>query len=264
MSTLGIEVSTTVEPMETDHMIIEGAEEVDGMGQVICQSSLKVRMETDGSPICDPLELDLKMTPDMIEPVFSGAAWAGTVLWRAAARLVDTALLAPDACVSVKGRSVVELGCGLGVPGMVAARLGAKAVALTEQDSLIELLDRNVRGNFTPEVASTITSCEFFWSKDGAQQLRKDLVNGDFFDVVVCCDCVYVPLYGDCWIQLLEAIDVLSGPDTDVLISLERRHVRDGDDGVKPFLAGMASNGFKSTSLPSELPVELYHFRRCS
>ena len=32
MSTLGIEVSTTVEPMETDHMIIEGAEEVDGMG----------------------------------------------------------------------------------------------------------------------------------------------------------------------------------------------------------------------------------------
>ena len=55
----------------------------------------------------------------------------------------------------------------------------------------------------------------------------------------MCCDCVYVPLYGDSWKALLEAIDALAGPATDVLISLERRHVKDGDDGVDPFLDGM-------------------------
>ena len=43
--------------------------------------------------------------------------------------------------------------------------------------------------------------------------------------MIVCCDCVYVPLYGDSWKALLEAIDALAGPATDVLISLERRHV---------------------------------------
>ena len=109
MSTLGIEVSTTVEPMETDYMVVEGAESTDAMGQAICQSSLRIRMECEGRELAKPLDLTLKMTPDTIEPVFSGASWAGTVLWRAAARLVDRAILAPDAPVRVAGRSVVEL-----------------------------------------------------------------------------------------------------------------------------------------------------------
>ena len=262
MSTLGIEVSTTVEPMETDYMVVEGAESTDAMGQAICQSSLRIRMECEGRELAKPLDLTLKMTPDTIEPVFSGASWAGTVLWRAAARLVDRAILAPDAPVRVAGRSVVELGCGLGVPGMVCARLGAAPVALTEQDSLVDLLERNVDANFSAASAANVSCRELFWSKAKAQELRDDLVGGNFFDVVVCCDCVYVPLYGDCWIQLLEAIDVLAGPRSDVLISLERRHVRDGDDGVNGFLQGMSDNGFDSTELPTEAPVVLLIFKR--
>ena len=71
-----------------------------------------------------------------------------------------------------------------------------------------------------------------------------------------------MPLYGDCWIQLLEAIDVLAGPRSDVLISLERRHVRDGDDGVNGFLQGMSDNGFESTELPTEASVVLLILKR--
>ena len=61
---------------------------------------------------------------------------------------------------------------------------------------------------------------------------------------------------------LLEAIDALAGPATDVLISLERRHVKDGDDGVDPFLEGMRANGFARTSYPAAMPVEVFRFRR--
>ena len=76
MSTLGIEVATTVEPMETDYIVVEGAESTDALGAAICQSSLTIRMERDGAELAKPLELTLKMTPDTIEPVFSGASWA--------------------------------------------------------------------------------------------------------------------------------------------------------------------------------------------
>ena len=262
MSTLGIEVATTVEPMETDYIVVEGAESTDALVAAICQSSLTIRMERDGAELAKPLELTLKMTPDTIEPVFSGASWAGTVLWRAAARLVDRALLAPGAPVSVAGRSVVELGAGLGVPGMVCARLGAAPVALTEQESLVDLLERNVAANFAPEAAKTIECRELFWSREKARELRDELLGGAPVDVILCCDCVYVPLYGDCWIQLLEAIDALAGPTSDVLIAVERRHVRDGDDGVDAFLAGMAANGFAASELATAAPVVLLHFTR--
>ena len=79
--------------------------------------------------------MDLKLSPDDLEPVFSGAAWAGTVLWRAAAVLVDRAFLGADA-VQIKGRTCIELGCGLGVPGMACARLGAQPGALPEQQRI--------------------------------------------------------------------------------------------------------------------------------
>ena len=143
MSCLGIDVSSTVQGSELEHITVEGIEATDALGRAICQSQLTVRCEGVA-----PLNLDLKLSPDDLEPVFSGAAWAGTVLWRAAAVLVDRAFLGADA-VQIKGRTCIELGCGLGVPGMACARLGAKNVALTEQQSCgnlesMDLLTRNV------------------------------------------------------------------------------------------------------------------------
>ena len=60
----------------------------------------------------------------------------------------------------------------------------------------------------------------------------------------------------------LEHITVEGIEATDVLISLERRHVKDGDDGVDPFLDGMRANGFARTSYPAAMPVEVFRFRR--
>ena len=142
MSCLGIDVSSTVQGSELEHITVEGIEATDALGRAICQSQLTVRCEGVA-----PLNLDLKLSPDDLEPVFSGAAWAGTVLWRAAAVLVDRAFLGADA-VQIKGRTCIELGCGLGVPGMACARLGARNVALTEQQ--LDLCGNQWRGIYTP------------------------------------------------------------------------------------------------------------------
>ena len=148
MSCLGIDVSSTVQGSELEHITVEGIEATDALGRAICQSQLTVRCEGVA-----PLNLDLKLSPDDLEPVFSGAAWAGTVLWRAAAVLVDRAFLGADA-VQIKGRTCIELGCGLGVPGMACARLGAKNVALTEQQ--LDLCGNQWRGIYSRHRADAV------------------------------------------------------------------------------------------------------------
>lgn len=249
---LGIETATDTEDDEYTSLAIENGASVDAVGRVICQSSLRVNVIGEA-----PLELSLQLTPDSLEPIFSGAAWAGTVLWRAAVRLIDAALLGPTRLV-VSDASVVELGAGLGVPGMVCARLGARVV-LTEQDSLVELLERNAQANFD----SGIRCAELDWEADKARRLKNDLNDGEFFDIVICCDCVYVPLYGDSFYKLVEAIDMLAGPDTQVLLSVERRFVKGGEDGVDTFLATLVAAGFDIVQhWPSEPPVDILLLRR--
>jgi predicted nicotinamide N-methyase len=64
------------------------------------------------------------------------------VLWRsgvALAREVEEADLAH--------LRVIELGCGLGLPSLVAARGGARVLATDDDDEALELLARNAREN---------------------------------------------------------------------------------------------------------------------
>ena len=47
----------------------------------------------------------------------------------------------------LRGRRVVELGCGLGVPSIVAARAGADVLATDESAEALALAERNAREN---------------------------------------------------------------------------------------------------------------------
>ena len=65
-----------------------------------------------------------------------------SVLWRsgvALARELDGEAL--------RGRRVVELGCGLGVPSIAAARMGAEVLATDTCAEALTLLERNARAN---------------------------------------------------------------------------------------------------------------------
>lgn len=141
-----------------------------------------------------------------IAPIFDGSRWAGTRLWRAAIRGIQYITGHLDAtptfldCIvnqnPTKRTSLIELGCGLGVPGMIYHMLGGNVV-LTDQANIISQLEKNVLQNF-PNTAVpagnsyTIQALPLSWSKEGISELLHKLKRSDVgFDIVLNCDCVF-------------------------------------------------------------------------
>jgi hypothetical protein len=192
--------------------------------------------------------LSTLLEEDDIAPLFDGARWAGTRLWRAAIRCIQyLAGHLPDAPVHPNVRlpksltttttdvsneinnndinskndaiSVLELGCGLGVPGMIFHLLGCNVV-LTDQEDILSQLQKNVDRNFRTSSISSISSnseqstCDkdqtnaanttttiqaqpLSWSRKDVNSLLEQVGRSETgFDVVVNCDCVFEPLYG--------------------------------------------------------------------
>jgi predicted nicotinamide N-methyase len=99
--------------------------------------------------------------------------WA--VLWRsgvALARELDGAALG--------GRRVVELGCGLALPSLVAARAGADVLATDRCAEALALVERNALANGVHIETATVD-----WERPEA------LVGRAPFDVVLAADVLY-------------------------------------------------------------------------
>jgi predicted nicotinamide N-methyase len=65
-----------------------------------------------------------------------------SVLWRSGVELAHEL----DA-VELRGLRVVELGCGLAIPSIAAARAGAEVLATDSDAEALELVERNARQN---------------------------------------------------------------------------------------------------------------------
>jgi predicted nicotinamide N-methyase len=99
--------------------------------------------------------------------------WA--VLWRsgvALARELDGGAL--------RGRRVVELGCGLAVPSLTAARAGAEVLATDSSAEALELVARNARENGVRVETEAVD-----WADPD------DLVSRGPFDLVLAADVLY-------------------------------------------------------------------------
>ncbi|KAG5188048.1 putative methyltransferase-domain-containing protein [Tribonema minus] len=202
----------------------------------------------------------------------AGACWAGTIVWQAALDLSDY-LSRHHAGQLAGGATVVELGCGIGVPGMVAHLLGASAV-LTEQAELLGLLRRNLAANFGVAHASAsqvssrrrtapfISAAQLDWATDDPRALLRDHFEGAHPDFILSADCIYEPLYGESWKALVTALRGLCGPHTRALVCVERRTA----DGINGFLDAARGAGLEVTlphaSGASGVPIELYEMRQ--
>jgi predicted nicotinamide N-methyase len=126
-------------------------------------------------------ELRLLQPQESAELPDSGAVeWAPiapywSVLWRsgvALARELDGAPLG--------GLSVVELGCGLAVPSIAAARAGANVLATDACAEALALVERNAAANDVP-----IETAAVDWAEPD------DLVRRAPFDLVLAADVLY-------------------------------------------------------------------------
>jgi predicted nicotinamide N-methyase len=99
--------------------------------------------------------------------------WA--VLWRS-----GLALARELAGERLDGLRVIELGCGLGVPSLVAARAGASVLATDEDAEGLRLLERNAREN-----GLAVETARIEW------EAADDLVAREPFDLVIAADVLY-------------------------------------------------------------------------
>ena len=153
--------------------------------------------------------------------------------------------------------SCLELGCGLGLPAMLLHRFHPDShVVLTDCESLLPQLQQNLTNNFTN--TQHLQAATLDWESD--EDLANLLVNCGLsaFDVVLNCDCIYEPLYGESWKSLLKVqIKCLeANPNALVLTSLERRKF----DGADRYLAALREHPLiaKVALVHEEDPVEIY------
>ena len=110
-----------------------------------------------------------------------------SVLWRsgaALAREVDG--------MALHGVRVVELGCGLALPSLAAARAGADVLATDACEEALALAERNARLNDVSVETATVD-----WADPGALLARAP------FDVVLAADVLYESANVDRLVSLL-------------------------------------------------------------
>jgi predicted nicotinamide N-methyase len=99
--------------------------------------------------------------------------WA--VLWRSGVALAHQL----DG-MAIRGLRVVELGCGLAVPSLAAARAGAEVLATDAEPEALALVARNARTN-----GLRIETLTVDWAEPGALRQRAP------FDLVLAADVLY-------------------------------------------------------------------------
>src|SRR6478736_4800063 len=93
------------------------------------------------------------LTPDDEQRYFADLAGRlpyGVVLWPAAIALAHEVATRP---AEFRGRTVLELGAGTGLPGIVAASLGARVVQTDRQAGAMQVCRLNGERNGVPTIA---------------------------------------------------------------------------------------------------------------
>jgi len=97
------------------------------------------------------------------------------VLWRS-----GVALARELAGVPLRGLRVVELGCGLAVPSLVAARAGATVLCTDAEPEALELVARNARAN-----GVSVETMRADWTEPHVLRARAP------FDIALASDVLY-------------------------------------------------------------------------
>lgn len=133
----------------------------------IHNQTVQLQFPPSGEGASDPISIALAVDA---APGCGGIAWpAGEVL---------SAYLARRG--SLKGKSILELGSGTGLVGLVAGHLGGR-VCITDQAPLLDIMARNVAEN---GLSHTVTVAELNWGEPISQDIPRP-------DLILAADCVY-------------------------------------------------------------------------
>lgn len=132
----------------------------------------------------------------------------------------------------IHNKRVLELGSGLGLPGLVASVLGAKEVVLTDQKNLVSLMQHNIDMNLNILLGKV--SCVALDWPNVEENLRMLCP----FDVLLGSDIVYnnnLTIFD----ALLRVIQILSNDKTIIYLSYRKR-----DDNERYFFDHLTKMGW--------------------
>ncbi|KAG5181676.1 hypothetical protein JKP88DRAFT_148843, partial [Tribonema minus] len=116
----------------------------------------------------------------------------GHLLWNASIRLAE---MFDGGEVDLKGKTVLELGAGAGLPGLIAALCGASTVLITDygtsvDHTLVEAIRRNIDA-LSPHVPKEcLHAAPHVWG-GSVQPLLDVLGEGHKFDVILLADLLF-------------------------------------------------------------------------
>ncbi|NWV38542.1 MT21A methyltransferase, partial [Grantiella picta] len=134
--------------------------------------------------------------------------------------------------IDLRDRSVIELGAGTGLLGIVVTLLGkgffvvfhvllsplGARVTITDRAAALEFLESNVQANLPPELRPRAVVKELTWGKD------LDNFPPGAFDFILGADIVYLE---ETFAELLQTLEHLCSDQTVILLSCRIRYDRD-------------------------------------
>ena len=151
----------------------------------------------------------------------------GLTLWKAAPILCN--FLVANAMPLVSGKTVLELGAGLGLCGILAGMLQAKVVCMTDGDSeSLKGMRDNVNRNISHESDITVMCRQLRWGinvEEFKLHIGEVIGNGGEFQIIMGSDIIYVESILD---PLFSTVDQLLTMDASGLFILAyaRRNVK--------------------------------------
>lgn len=126
----------------------------------------------------------------------------------------------------VRGLSVLELGAGCGLVGIVAGVLGARAVILTDLPTELKRLEQNVNRNRAICSETTVMTCEAcdWWDPPKLSHLVSPLISSEStplaLNLILVADCIWVEELVE---PLFLTLRQYATRETRILISYQRR-----------------------------------------
>jgi len=180
---------------------------------------------------------------DLLIPVVLGTSRKahGDVIWAAAEYCAEALVLGKaDFLVggSLQKRRVLEVGAGVGLPSCAALRKGAEVVAsdLTDAQRLLALATSLALNQHAKVNGSHARVVPHVWGESCSE-----LCAGGLYDLVLCCDCIYIPELHQPLLDTLRRCVAASGS---VMLCFSL-HGTAPDEDIFAFLDSARSVGFR-------------------
>eukprot|EP01012_Entosiphon_sulcatum_P011200 TRINITY_DN1672_c1_g1_i1.p1 TRINITY_DN1672_c1_g1~~TRINITY_DN1672_c1_g1_i1.p1 ORF type:complete len:245 (-),score=22.60 TRINITY_DN1672_c1_g1_i1:42-740(-) len=142
----------------------------------------EVDLSTEERPLKFSILCYHSLPLDEAVSLLTGADYTGQLLWAGGRELCNYLCKTPGL---VRDRTVIELGSGTGLVGLVCATLGASYVSCTDgADIAIELLQRNFERNSCSRSNTNISAVKWVWDEPMPNSLTPA-------DIVLAADVLY-------------------------------------------------------------------------